>query len=187
MKIYTKTGDKGETFLFNQERVPKNHAIIEALGAIDETNASIGMALALLSDDDSLQTLQNHLEKVQSTLFEIGALVAIPERKINAVELANEITALENWIDQMQTTLPPLHQFILPGGHPGAAALHVARTSCRTTERRLVSLISFSQEILIYFNRLSDALFVAARTVNLLTGTKELIWIPKNKNSSQSP
>jgi len=182
MKIYTKTGDQGETSLFNLERVPKNHVVIEALGAIDETNSSLGMALALLPAINSLQALQTQLEKIQHVLFDIGAMVANPTRKADSIDFSNEITALENWIDLMETTLPPLHQFILPGGHPGAAALHMARTSCRHTERRLINLSTqpaCSPSILIYFNRLSDYLFVAARTVNFRTDTKEPCWISK--------
>jgi len=179
MKIYTKTGDRGDTRLFDGTRVRKNDARVSAYGDVDELNAFIGAAAALLKD----RSLAPMLEAVQRDLFSIGAQLADPrsqERAGGKFRLPPErITTLEETIDQFQTELPPLRQFILSGGGPDGAMLHVARTVCRRTERRVVELagsISINPDILTYLNRLSDFLFVLARLVNHRQGLEEKPW-----------
>jgi cob(I)alamin adenosyltransferase len=178
MKIYTKTGDKGETGLPGGARVPKDAVVTEVCGTVDETNTAIGMARAagLPGDVDAL------LDQIQSKLFDLGAEAA---GRGTASKCTHRITsadsqALEAAIDRFDAELPPLRNFILPGGAAPAAGLHFARTVCRRAERHLVTLLrecpEISMEILIYLNRLSDLLFVLARLVNTRAGQPETIW-----------
>ena len=180
MKIYTKTGDAGETALRGGRRVPKDDARVAAYGAVDELNAAIGFAGAL--DPPSFESPL--LEAIQRDLFAIGAELAAPEpaqhAKAQAAPIgATEVGALERAIDRTEDRLKPLAQFILPGGGPKAAALHVARTVCRRAEREVVGLgrqTPVPPAILQYLNRLSDLLFVLARAANLAAGRPDLPW-----------
>ena len=171
MKIYTKTGDKGDTSLFNGERVSKNDPLIEALGTIDECNSSIGIALAKWPAEPKLSSTKKQLESIQHTLFDLGAVIASKDKNSNPLDP----TLLENWIDEIEESVPPLTAFILPGGHEVAAQLHLARTICRRAER--VSAQIRIVPALIYLNRLSDYLFMVARLVNISTETKEIQWV----------
>ena len=171
MKIYTKTGDRGQTSLFGGTRVSKDDARIEAYGTVDELNSFIGLARAsALPSDVDAQLLQ-----VQADLFDIGARLASPGTSRFAGVSEERITDLEHAIDAMESELAPLTSFILPGGSLGAAQLHVARTICRRAERRVVALENEDTTI-TYLNRLSDYLFVAARFANLRDGTPDVPW-----------
>jgi cob(I)alamin adenosyltransferase len=177
MKIYTKVGDDGQTGLFGGPRVAKDAPRIEAYGTVDELNAVLGLARCadLPADVDGV------LARVQHQLFDLGAELATPEpEKFNVRVLgAGQIAALEQAIDAFEVGLPPLKQFILPGGTPGAARLHLARTVCRRAERCLVSLAAaetISQELIIYLNRLGDLLFVLARVANFRAGKDDVAW-----------
>lgn len=185
MKLYTKTGDKGETSLFSGQRVPKNDPFIEALGTVDECNSAIGAALSLLPAENSLKTTKHQLETIQHALFDVGAALATPRTKAAASKLEktrfdNEaVEALEKWIDSMEEHLPPLHAFILPGGHPSGSMLHLARSICRRAERRVLPLHQagdVSDIVVIYLNRLSDYLFSVSRYVNHLNHSPETTW-----------
>ena len=181
MKIYTKTGDAGETGLFGGGRVRKSHLRVEAYGDVDELNATIGVVRATGSDDE----IDALLLRVQQDLFAIGALLATPDReKMRAhLEKANidgaRVAELERAIDAADAELEPLRSFILPGGSPKAAALHVARTVCRRAERRIVDIadeMEIPALVVIYLNRLSDVLFTLARLANKRTSTPETTW-----------
>ena len=179
MKIYTKTGDGGDTRLFNGTKVRKHDDRVEAYGDVDELNASIGAAASFLKD----LALTNMLAEVQKDLFSVGAQLADPGFKNQGrakFQIARErVTALENAIDEFETELPPLRQFILAGGGNGGALLHVARTVCRRAERRVVSLsekVEVNPIVIEYLNRLSDFLFVMARVVNHREGKQEILW-----------
>jgi cob(I)alamin adenosyltransferase len=179
MKIYTKSGDAGLTGLLGGERVTKNSPRIGAYGDIDELNAAIGIALAAAP----AASLLPQLTHIQHQLFSAGSELAAPQpEKFNLpLLLEHEITRLEQWIDDMEAELPQLRNFILPGGSPAAAALHLARTICRRAERSVVALAesaSIRPEIIIYLNRLSDYLFVASRYENQKAGTQETVWKP---------
>jgi cob(I)alamin adenosyltransferase len=183
MRIYTKTGDGGETGLFGGGRVPKNDERVEAYGAVDEANAIIGTVLASIEDAQVAETLV----WVQERFFEVGAILATPKdarsrKAITHVEDA-DIERLERWIDAMEETLPPLRTFILPGGTPAGAGLHQARTVVRRAERRVVALTQrgdVDESVLRFLNRLSDFLFVAARWVNRRAGEPERPWSPRD-------
>ena len=179
MKIYTRTGDSGETGLFDGERVPKSDPRVEAYGEVDELNASIGFAIAACPDPE----IAGMLAAIQRDLFVLGGRLADPRHKVairvaKAVLSEADILRLETWIDQLEATLRPLRRFILPGGTAGGAALHQARTVCRRAERRMVSLggDAFEPELLAYINRLSDLLFVMARAANHRAGVNESEW-----------
>jgi cob(I)alamin adenosyltransferase len=179
MKIYTKTGDRGDTRLFDGTKVRKHDERVEAYGDIDELNSFVGAAAAFLQDSE----LPAMLADVQKDLFSVGAQLADPrfkERASNKFELPLErITALEQAIDRFETELPPLRQFILAGGGPAGALLHIARTVCRRAERRVVRLserVDVSAGVIQYLNRLSDFLFVVARLVNHREGKQEVPW-----------
>lgn len=176
MKIYTKTGDAGETGLFGGGRVPKDDPRVRAYGDVDELNAWIGFVIAI-----HLPTFEsNVLETIQRDLFTIGADLATPDAaKRRAALDAATVGALEQVIDSYDPKLKPLKNFILPGGSPKGAALHVARTVCRRAERSVVSLARSQQVnplIIQYLNRLSDLLFVLARAVNMQTGHDDVAW-----------
>lgn len=179
MKIYTRTGDTGETGLFGGPRVRKDALRVEAYGTVDELNAVLGVArtAALPSRIDAI------LQRVQHELFEVGAELATPAAAARGHELVGprHVAALEEDIDRVEESLPPLKQFILPGGAPGAAWLHLARTVCRRAERLVVALAhapaeTLSPHLLVYLNRLSDLLFVLAREANQAAGQADIPW-----------
>jgi len=181
MKIYTKTGDAGDTGLFGGGRVPKDDPRVEAYGDVDELNAVIGMARAV----EPLPRIDEVLVPMQRDLFSIGALLATPnlEKMHNHLAKANiddrRIRELEQLIDDCDRDLEPLRAFIIPGGSRKGAALHVARTVCRRAERRVVHLqheVEIPELVVIYLNRLSDLLFTLARLANVLTGAGEVTW-----------
>lgn len=179
MKIYTKTGDAGETGLFGGGRVSKDDPRVEAYGDVDELGASLGAVRAASVDTD----VQAMLERIQRDLFAIGARLADPahrigDRVVKTAVGADDIARLEQWIDALEGELPPLTRFILAGGSIGGAGLHLSRTVCRRAERSMVSLgpEAFEAELLTYVNRLSDLLFVMARVVNRRAGATELEW-----------
>ncbi|HEY52200.1 MAG TPA: cob(I)yrinic acid a,c-diamide adenosyltransferase [Caldilineae bacterium] len=178
MKIYTKTGDLGETGLFGGRRVPKHHLRIEAYGTVDETNAMLGLAASRCSDSELL----NAILRVQSELFSVGSDLATPldVQSAHIVRVDDTfVQRLEREIDAWEETLPALKNFILPGGNESAATLHVARTICRRAERAVTALAE--QEAINpvtqrYLNRLADWLFVLARTANHRAGNEETGW-----------
>jgi len=179
VKIYTRTGDAGETGLFDGTRVPKSDPRVAAYGDVDEVGAWLGMARAAGIDE----RLADMLERIQRDLFGLGARLADPahriaERVTKATVSAEDVLRLENWIDVLEGELPPLRRFILAGGSPAGAALHVARTICRRAERAIVSLGhgAVEPELLTYVNRLSDLLFVMARAANHRAGSPEVEW-----------
>src|SRR5687767_795494 len=179
MKIYTKTGDAGETSLFDNSRVSKADPRVDAYGEVDEANAFLGAALAAGVDDD----IAHVLTTVQKDLFAVGARLADPssriaERVTKAAVTAEQIQLLETTIDRLEAELLPLRRFILPGGSPAGALLHLARTVCRRAERRVVALgpPPADPTVVIYLNRLSDLLFVMARAVNRRAGIPETEW-----------
>lgn len=189
MKIYTKTGDKGETSLYGGTRVSKASARVESYGTIDELNSFIGFAKAELTDEDILY----QLKKIQFDLFTVGSESATPTDKLT---LANgksrlslmisetEIEELEQWMDEFEAALEPLQYFILPGGGKGATSLHICRTVCRRAERSLVFLNEHEEvrpELIKYLNRLSDYLFVLARYVSKIQGEPEEYWNPNDR------
>jgi cob(I)alamin adenosyltransferase len=179
VKIYTRTGDSGETALLGGKRVSKADPRVAAYGDVDELNAWLGLARAgaLASE------LAAMIEKIQRDLFAIGSRLADPGSKVaNRVEktavTGEDVKRLEAWIDQLESEVPVLRRFILAGGSPGGASLHVARTICRRAERSVVGLgpEQVESEILVYLNRLSDLLFVMARVANRRDGAPELEW-----------
>ena len=181
MKIYTRTGDGGETGLLGGGRVPKDDPRVAAYGQVDELNAAIGFARALEPRDFASDVL----EPVQRDLFTLGAELAAPdpaarERALGGRSLGvPQVQALERAIDAREGAAPPLREFILPGGSPKAAALHVARTACRRAERGVVTLArqsAVSPAIVTYLNRLSDLLFVLARAANAQAGHPDVTW-----------
>jgi cob(I)alamin adenosyltransferase len=179
MKIYTKTGDRGDTGLFGGPRVSKDAPRIEAYGTVDELNSVLGIVRTFLESGD----VDALLERIQNELFSLGAQLATPNPTAHQTALiaSSQIAALEKAIDRYEAGLEPLRQFILPGGTPAAAQLHLARTVCRRAERRLVTLVSDSaepiaEELMIYLNRLSDLLFVLAREVNRAAGQVDVPW-----------
>ncbi len=181
MKIYTRTGDKGTTALFGGGRVPKYHPRIEAYGTIDETNTFIGAARAEMSALRGADVLDEYLQRVQRSLFVLGSDLATPIGSKARIErlTEEEVTYLENAIDKLEADLPPLKNFILPGGTPAGAHLHIARTICRRAERRAAEF-GEAEDVnpvgIIFLNRLSDFLFVSARWINHLVGAQEDIW-----------
>ena len=180
MKIYTRAGDQGRTRLVDGSEVGKDHLRVQAYGDVDELNALLGLVRAG-SPDLELSSL---LEGVQRDLFALGAQLADPrsqvgERKEKATLTAERVTRLESAIDARDLVLPPLRAFILPGGSPLGALLHVARTACRRAERATVALAQtapLDPLILVYLNRLSDLLFVLARHVNQMASRPEETW-----------
>ncbi len=178
MKIYTKTGDKGDTSLFGGQRVPKDALRIEAYGTVDELNSVLGIVRA----DNKEKEIDEILEQVQNELFVLGADLATP-RSSNAKQIRRvepkDAVRLERVIDKLDAELKPLRAFILPGGSPVAARLHFARTVCRRAERAVVRLSrneDIGEAVTIYLNRLSDLLFVLARYANHCAGVAETKW-----------
>lgn len=176
MKIYTKTGDEGETGLWGGQRVPKDSVRVAAYGTVDECNAAIGLARASGLPED----LDSDLERVQNQLFVLGADLATPGDKARIERVSEEEVAfVEQAIDRIDGELPAMRQFILPGGTGAAAALHLARTICRRAERECVTLQRSEEvnpQVAIYLNRLSDFLFVAARLANQRAGHEDIPW-----------
>lgn len=186
MKIYTKTGDDGTTGLIGGTRIKKHHIRIESYGAIDELNSWLGLIRDQKVDDISNASLV----RIQKNLFVIGAVLAsdanpIPKskQKTNLPKIsADDIHYLEGQIDQMQTSLPPMTHFILPGGHTSVSYCHIARTVCRRAERQCALLFDetpFDDNVLVFINRLSDYLFVLARKLTQNIGAEEIKWIPE--------
>lgn len=193
MKIYTRTGDKGETSLYTGQRISKNDPLIDAIGTVDECNSTIGSAIALLPQNPSLDELKGQLIIIQHALFDVGAALATPRtkavnKKIDKTRFDPQATTLlEEWMDQMETALPDLHTFILPGGHPTSALLHLARSICRRAERAIIPInqrADVSDHVLMYLNRLSDYLFQAARFVNAQLQAPETLWEPHKCNAA---
>ncbi len=181
MKIYTKTGDAGDTGLFGGGRVQKDDPRVEAYGDVDELNAVLGLAISA----EALPTIDDVLVLVQRDLFSIGALLATPDREKMQQHLTKacisdqRIRELEDAIDACDLELEPLKAFILPGGTRKAAALHLARTVCRRAERRVIRLqreVEIPQIVVVYLNRLSDLLFTLARFANARAGAGEVTW-----------
>ena len=188
MKIYTKTGDKGTTALFGGTRVPKHHIRIECYGTVDELNSHLG----LIRDQDIDKHSKNMLITIQENLFTLGAILATDPKKsllksgkarLNIPRISDaDITLLEEEMDHMNTTLPPMTHFVLPGGHQTVSFCHIARCVCRRAERLATSLNEIEPlqaELLIYLNRLSDYLFVLARKLSYDMQVDEIKWIPK--------
>jgi cob(I)alamin adenosyltransferase len=176
-KIYTKTGDRGETSLFGGRRLSKHHLRIDAYGTVDELNAHIGLVRDLAGPPE----VGGQLFEIQNRLFVLGSSLACdPESQSLAPDLQTaDIEALEQAIDQMEAVLSPLKNFILPGGHPAVSHTHIARCVCRRAERLCVALAQVEQVdpmILQYLNRLSDYLFVLSRYIGKSAGAEEVIW-----------
>jgi cob(I)alamin adenosyltransferase len=179
VKIYTRTGDSGSTGLFAGPRVSKDDDRIEAYGTVDELNAGLGMVRAAHPDP----ILDAQLHTIQSQLFAVGAELATPDPDAHQLRLIGtpQVTQLEQWIDEHESHLPALRNFILPAGTSVAATLHLARNICRRAERRVVTLVrrhevNVSEDLLRYLNRLSDYLFVVARRANQLADVPDCAW-----------
>ena len=179
MAIYTRTGDKGKTSLFDGTRVLKSHVRVETYGTIDELNSLIGAAVARIKKQES--GIKKELEKIQHDLFAIGSALATPHA-MPVIGLETRPADFEKLIDEMTAKLPELKNFILPGGSIAGSLLHVARTVARRAERKIVALVQkedVDTAIVIYLNRLSDLLFTMARFVNHLEKQKETVWRKK--------
>ena len=179
MKIYTKTGDKGTTSLVGGTRVPKTHIRLEAYGTVDELNSNLGLLITYLLDGKD----KDFLQQVQDRLFAGGSPLATDREKMELKEAsiisAEQVEMGEREIDRLDTLLPPLSAFILPGGSRGAAVCHVCRTVCRRAERRILALaeqVEIASELLAYVNRLSDYLFVLSRKMNQDDKKGEIFW-----------
>lgn len=191
LKIYTKGGDGGETGLLGGARVSKDDARVAAYGTVDELNAVIGVALALDPEGTTLGESGPALAAVQEDLFTIGARLASanPERLLRKGTIpalsADRIDALEAWIDALDAELPELDAFVLPGGSPLAAQLHIARTVCRRGERGVTALLDaqpdLAEVVVPYINRLSDLLFTLARAANRRGGREDRLWLPQRR------
>lgn len=182
MRIYTKTGDDGTTGLFGGARVSKDEERVEAYGTVDELNSSLGFARAEALPDP----LDRALAHIQDDLLCVGAEIACTPGKeavLSARRIAEaDIAQLERWIDEHESELPPLKNFILPGGSRAAAALHLARTVCRRAERHVIRTGRHSVlrgDLVVYLNRLSDLLFVLARRANQLSAVPDVVWAPR--------
>lgn len=191
MKIYTKTGDKGETSLYSGQRVSKNDPFIKAVGNVDECNCFIGTALSFLGTEKKWQPIKDQLFHIQHALFDLGASLSTPLTKSTSQKISrtrfdqDETEKLEVWIDEMESDLPKLTTFILPGGSSAGSFLHLARSVCRRAERSVVQLKKegeISENVLIYLNRLSDYLFVLSRYVNHISNNPEIKWEPHKHN-----
>jgi cob(I)alamin adenosyltransferase len=189
-RIYTKTGDKGETALGDGTRVPKDHPRVSAFGSMDELNSILGL---LLAQEDELPETEL-LRSIQNELFDVGADLCAPPPKGEADQRlriqASQAERLEKAIDRLNASLQPLKSFVLPGGSTGAAWCHLARTVCRRAEREVVALShteAVNPQVIIYLNRLSDLLFVLARVLNS-NGSLDVLWVPgQTMKSDQSP
>jgi cob(I)alamin adenosyltransferase len=190
-KIYTRTGDTGETALGDGTRRSKADLRIEAYGTVDETNAVIGVA-RLYCNAPELTRLEGMLSRIQNDLFDVGADLCVPETDVSKLSpslrvIPGQHQRLETEIDEMNATLSPLRSFVLPAGTAAATHLHMARTVSRRAERVMVALMAIATEhvnrdALVYMNRLSDFLFVASRHANQVTGAGDVLWVPgKNR------
>jgi len=190
MKIYTKTGDKGNTSLYGGQRVPKDHIRIEAYGTVDELNANIGLVRDQQIDNET----SDNLLKIQNDLFTLGAMLATPKEKevlksgkerLDIPKITEQsISYLEDQIDKMNLSLPDMKHFILPGGHTTVSYCHISRCICRRAERICVTLNDLEEidtHIIMYLNRLSDYLFVLARKLTYDNHCEEIPWIPSHK------
>lgn len=178
-RIYTRTGDKGDTGLFGGGRVGKDDPRVEAYGAVDELNACLGVAEAAVDDPQ----VRAWIRRLQDELFVLGAELATPDPEAVKKQIvplgADRIAWMEEVMDAIDAEVPPLRSFVLPGGHPGAAHLHLARTICRRAERRTIAFARHAHlraEVVAYLNRLSDLLFMLARLVNHRAGVEEPKW-----------
>lgn len=187
MKIYTKTGDAGETGLFGGQRVSKDALRVHAYGTADECNAVLGVARAMQLEPG----LDAIVARLQDQLFVVGSDLATPGAAANIPRIGDaEIAFIEQTIDQLEAQLEPLRQFILPGGSPPAAYLHLARTACRRAERWVVSLLRAEEgvvnaKVVIYLNRLSDLLFVMARSANARAGIADVPWTSPRQSGQE--
>ncbi|MCS6852632.1 MAG: cob(I)yrinic acid a,c-diamide adenosyltransferase [Gemmataceae bacterium] len=178
-RIYTRSGDSGETGLGDGRRVPKDHPRVEAYGTVDELNAVLGWLLAQAPEMAEAALLRS----IQNDLFDVGADLCVPEAPSAANRLRvrpEQVARLEAAIDRLNAPLPALASFVLPGGNVAAAACHLARTVCRRAERAVVTLMRqepVNSQVLIYLNRLSDLLFVLARVLND-HGVRDVLWVP---------
>lgn len=173
-KIYTRTGDNGTTGLGDGSRVPKDHLRVEAYGTVDELNSALGVVLA----QEVPEEVRGAFAPVQHELFDLGGELCIPGREVIGEE---HIARLEQVLDQLNAALPPLKEFVLPGGSESAALMHLARTICRRAERHAVTLAraeTINPFAIKYLNRLSDLLFVAARYINVSRQEPEVLWRP---------
>lgn len=177
--IYTKTGDRGTTSLVGGTRVSKTHDRLEAYGTVDELNSFLGLLVTYLSDEQDRVFVQ----QIQDTLFVVGSYLATDQCKMQlkqaSVVTPDRVEAMEHEIDRLDSQLPPLTAFVLPGGSRGAAVCHVCRTVCRRAERRILTLgeqVEIASELLAYVNRLSDYLFVLSRKINLDEKKDEIFW-----------
>jgi cob(I)alamin adenosyltransferase len=183
MKLYTRTGDQGTTGLFGGDRVPKCHQRLVAYGTLDELNCVLGILAQHLDPQVGAQAA---LQAIQRDLFALGAILATPPSKVNALDQRMScstwpIQAMEDDIDRLTGMAPPMTHFVLPGGCPGSAHGHLARTVCRRAEREVVALNAWEQvptDIIVYLNRLSDWLFAVSRAANALAGVEDVKWIP---------
>jgi cob(I)alamin adenosyltransferase len=181
VKIYTRKGDGGETGLFGGGRVPKAHVRVDACGDVDELNAALGVARAVVADEE----IRTRLSRIQNDLFSLGASLATPGAEDGSARPSTpplptaRVQEMEGWIDAASGETPPLRNFILPGGSEGAATLHLARTICRRAERAVVRLSlreAADPVVLQYLNRLSDLLFALARLENHRAGVPDVVW-----------
>lgn len=191
MKIYTRTGDTGETALFGGGRVAKTHVRVQAYGTVDELNAVLGRCLLAIETE----WIRTRLAGLQHDLFALGAILATPpagegRRRPEVPELPEDrILQMETWMDEADAELPALRSFVLPGGSPGAAELHLCRTVCRRTERLVVDLAHEEtdvRELVRFLNRLSDLFFVMARLENHRTGTGDTPWQKEGRGGAAS-
>jgi cob(I)alamin adenosyltransferase len=183
-KIYTKTGDQGETSLFSGGRVGKDHVLVEAYGALDELNSVLGLLLC----EPLPEGAEERIVGIQEVLFEIGSALADPEAKLPRKHEIWATEALEAWVDAMDSELEPLQVFVLPGGSRAAALAHLARTVCRRAERRLraASNSELPEGVSAWVNRLSDVLFTLARWLNARQGVPDREWRPKPRQKGSS-
>lgn len=190
-RIYTRTGDRGETGLAGGQRVEKDALRIETYGTVDELNAHLGTACFSAESDSRLASLASSLKRVQHELFNLGSILATLSDDVHPKQprvTEKEIELLEREIDAANSDLPALRSFVLPGGSRINAELHVARTVCRRAERLVVQLAreeKVPEEAVFYLNRLSDALFVWSRWVNYLLGVPEVLWSPNEAASAR--
>lgn len=178
-RVYTRAGDDGTTALVGGQRVPKDSPRIDAYGTVDELNSTIGLVLAF----DPVEALVDPLTTVQQVLFNLGSRLALDPSDSDRIQLPpieeHHVRTLEGWIDAWNDELPALKSFVLPGGHPAAAHLHLARTVCRRAEREVLHLSRQEQVeplVIAYLNRLSDLFFVASRYQNHVAGATETLW-----------
>lgn len=190
MKIYTRTGDRGQTALFGGQRVGKDHVRVEAYGEVDELNSLLGVA-ALHLERAALEEMLTRVRLLQTDLFALGARLATPAPEDGGRPNdhipplpAERIAEMEAWIDAADAELEPLRNFVLPGGSEAAATLHLARTVCRRAERRVIALAReahIDDEVVVFLNRLSDLLFTWARLANHRAGVPDVPWNERGK------